>query len=635
MHIAQLFWFALTLPGFVIVRRFFKEELECGLIGTIGLSYIAVFTLLSPISIACYLLELPVWVLSVACLIMIFLAPIEISRQRWWGDMGKLLLAAASIQMLIVVADMVLGGLAGGHVRGDAMVHLGRIRFLLDHGLNNRDPCIPGDYFYPIYHTNLLHALYAACAQITKLAPVQVWFAGLPWTKLVIASGSYYLGWSVFGRRWAAWAVAIFVIGVNGPVPFLLYPNKLAPLWIFPIVAAFAIQAAQPNCSWKCCVKMAAGCLLLGQVHGLYALFMIVAFGPVLGAVGLAKWIRHRPDRWRYGVCLIALLLGSIFPAISKWGSASSGGSTKDLRAIAEKSRFLNHLDDGKVVRKARGGFNSGRFWRVKWLGVGVICALLGRRRRHAAVLIAAVATVAVIYFVPTICTAALRAVGRDWILARLEFVTRLGLYCLLPGSLVFLLESFLRGDGIPIRRPSVRALIDGWAARPRLRWCVRAAVCLLVLYLSIVYRNYRNPKNKYTWKAFYTLATTDRIERRRRFDYVLGLADFLPKHVPPGATILTNQVFGMSLVAMYDCRIVAPVSASMGVRDLSQRRRDLRVMRHSDTPWPVRLRLLKKYDARYFIPTQKNVSWPIDHVKGVWKMENGPSLARLRLDDT
>jgi hypothetical protein len=45
MALALLFWLGLLLPGYVVLRLTSREDLKSGLLGTIGLSYLAVFAL--------------------------------------------------------------------------------------------------------------------------------------------------------------------------------------------------------------------------------------------------------------------------------------------------------------------------------------------------------------------------------------------------------------------------------------------------------------------------------------------------------------------------------------------------------------------------------------------------------------
>ena len=92
----------------------------------------------------------PLEVFSFACVALILAGLIELTRRRWWADLGKLAAAAVSVELVIVLVDVVMGARVGAHLDGDTRVHLARIRMLLDHGFNNYDPFIAGGFFFPM-----------------------------------------------------------------------------------------------------------------------------------------------------------------------------------------------------------------------------------------------------------------------------------------------------------------------------------------------------------------------------------------------------------------------------------------------------------------------------------------------------
>ncbi len=87
MYVTLLFWLGLALPGYVVVRLWAKDDLESGLLGTLGLSYLATLAVLSPVSIACYLVGAPLSVFSAACCLSVLVAVVELTRRQWWGGL--------------------------------------------------------------------------------------------------------------------------------------------------------------------------------------------------------------------------------------------------------------------------------------------------------------------------------------------------------------------------------------------------------------------------------------------------------------------------------------------------------------------------------------------------------------------
>lgn len=627
MHFSLLFWLALALPGYVIVRHLYKEDLACGLLGTLGLSYLAALGLLSPISITCYVLELPLSVFSIACLLIIFAAPIEISRRGWWPDVGKLLLAGLTLEFLVVAIDMAMGARIGSYLQGDAYAHLGRIRFVLVHGLTNQDPYVTAKAFYSIYHTNLFHALFAACSQLTRLDPLDVWSAGLPWSKLLTASGVYYLAWTLFHRRWPAWTAAMFIIGERALSPFLLYPNQLAPQWLIPFAIAFVIQASQGTCSWRMPLKLGAASLLLGQFHGLYAVFAALALLPTLLVVTLVK-LRSgmRRNLW-LALCIPAISVGLAFPAVSRSQSrafqanAAKAGASKSVTAETKKkkgakSSAFRYLDNGQMVMKPGWGWAGSRLnKRFEWMrhhryylfAAGFILAFVGRRRRHVAPLLGITATIFVAIYYPPACTFLVAQFKAEWIVTRLPVLLSVLLYAIFPGALVYVLEQHLR-----------------------IRWWMRS-----VFNVGLVFgvTQYCWQKEPFTWSQYTKRALGSIDERRREYVFAMNTHSFLEESLPPGETVLANANLGMFLTSLHDCRLVAAARTSGGVPDQDRRLKDLQTMLQDATPWTNRVALLRKYRVKYFVPGPLKARWPDGHVAKTWHSQYGIVLHRLRTD--
>ncbi|UCC30569.1 MAG: hypothetical protein JSU86_20515 [Phycisphaerales bacterium] len=594
MYASLLFWLALALPGYVIVRRVSEDDLKSGLLGTLGLSYLVTLGLLSPVSILCYLLRAPLGIFSGACAIAVVAATVEITRRRWWREIGELIIGGASFGLIILLADLVMGARVGALVGGDAVLHLARVRVLLDHGFGNYDPFVGPPYFFPIYHTSLHHALFAACSQLTGIHHVFVWFASLPWAKLVVAAGAYYMAWCVFDRRWVGWAAAVFMVGLRGPLNFLNYPNKLAPLWIGALMIGFAVQACQSPCTWRSVLKLAVGSLVLGQVHSLYGAFMGIVLGPVLGCVAMVRVVRRQPDCWRLATCTVALTAALPFLLISERTTASRSAPSRRsvVKASTPDQPESTDTKEAWVRMGPRAGWGS-RDWRTACLGAGIICALVGSRRRQALILLAIAGTAALIFYVPPLCTAAVEVLGKKWILGRMGFVLLLGFVGLAPAAAAFLVEP-----------------------RARLRW-VNAVISVPALCFALYFGGeFANHKEPYTWETYYTRARSSRAAREAYLDHTRLVVAFCDKHIPRGVTVLLEEWPGTVLTMIHDCHIVVPHQGSMGVPDRGPRRRDLKTMLAAETPWETRRALLRKYDIKYFFPAESPTQWAQDHLK-------------------
>ena len=596
MYFSLLFWLALALPGYALIRRYWSEDLKSGFLGTISVSYLASLALLSPISILCYLLRAPVALFSTACVLLIVVAMLDITLHKGWRPLGSIFFAALGIELLIVLADVALGGWTGAFFGGDAKAHLGRIRFLLDRGFSNDDPSIAVPYFFPIYHTNLHHALYAACVQITRQDLYGVWFVSLAWAKIVVVSGVYYLAWTVFDRHWPAWVAALACVGHRGPVSFLLYPNQLAPFWLAPLGLAFALQACRAGPSRACAIKLAAVSLILGQFHGLYVLFLAVMTAPlIIGGFAAALRKRRHSDAVRRGVCLAVLAVGMPFILISKMGNTAAQSLPAHLATqIKDPEHYFISAESSGRVRDPASALNlfGGGTWGTIVIAAGLVAGLAERRRAEVARLLVAPAIVAMLLYTPPICSFLLRHAREAWVLQRIEFIFPVVFMVLCAPSIAFLVEAKLRYR------------------------VVRGVVAFGALFVAIPFAEQSDP---WTWERIRDDAQFPYLERIKNVREIRDLSGFLRENLPAGSTVLAALPMARDLVMLTDCFVISSASASNGVSDWVQRRKDLILLLHKDTPWDQRRELFRKYDCRYFFPTA-SADWARGHVKRSWR---------------
>ncbi|HKQ50078.1 MAG TPA: hypothetical protein VJZ71_18525 [Phycisphaerae bacterium] len=626
MYLSLLFWLALALPGYAFVRRYWTDDLHSGLLGTISVSYLASLALLSPISILCYLLRAPVALFSIACVLLIVVAALDITLRKGWRPLGSLFLAAVGIELLIVLADVALGAWTGSFFGGDAKAHLGRIRFLLDRGFSNNDPSIAVPYFFPIYHTNLHHALFAACVQITRQDLFGVWFISLAWAKLLVVSGVYYLAWTVFDRHWPAWVAALACIGHRGPVSFLIYPNQLSPFWLAPLGLAFAMQACRrttcdtstsspvPRSLFPVPFKLACVSLVLGQFHGLYVLFLAVVTAPLLiGGIATALWRRRRADALLRGICLASLAVGLPFILISKRGNTAAEALPAHLAAqIKDPEHYFISAESGGRVRDPANVLNlfGGGAWGTLAVAAGLIAGLMERRRREVAMLLVAPALVAIMLYTPPICSFLLHHAKEAWVLQRIEFIFPITFMVLCAPSIAYLVEY-----RFPAPRDAAKSFRSFWSLRSLSVHVLRGVVALGALFLAIPFAEQTHP---WTWDRLKDDARLPYQERIKNVREIRELAGFLRESLPPGSTVLAALPMARDLIMLTDCFVISSASASNGVTDWVERRKDLILLLHKDTPWDQRRELFRKYDARYFFPTAA-ADWARGHVKRSW----------------
>ena len=598
----MILWVALAIPGYALVRRLIPEEMKSGFFGVLAVSYLGTFTLLAPISILCYLLRAPVMAISVAMVALIVMGAGYLSWRRGWGALVKSVRPVLVLPLLIIAVNMVMSARSGSLLTGDTRTHVSRVRFIVDHGITNEEPYVGKGYFFPPYHTNLLHAVLAGIVRLTGADALSVWFVSRAWALLVTFCGMYYLGFALFDKQWIAAAAALFYLAAQAPVPFLIYPNKIAPFWLLPMMGAFAVEVFRSGFSWRTPAKLAAGSFVLGQVHGLYAIFAGVLVAPALVVV-LAARLRSRPRESKLVMaCLLALLGGAPFVLIAKFSMNRAGAPEASWieRDETVVHRYY-HFDNGWKM------LQPGDPSRYQLLALGVLCGLASDRRKQAAVVIAGVGAAATIAFVPPVCTLALKVFGPPHTVYRLLGLIQTVTFVLAPGAVAYLAAAFFK------------------------RWWQQTLAGAVVFFGGM---NLATGSND-SWRAYWASATADRATRHRALNDLQKRAAFFEEHIPRGAVVLTHERTAMDLVMLHDCHVVIHLRLTQGITDAAQREEDYAALVAPETPQDVRKQLLKKYDVEYFLVDgylQSTWQWARPYMGEYWQIP-GYLLIKLKLD--
>lgn len=612
MLISLLFWLALLAPGYAIARRLSDDDLDSGLPGAFALSTFYALAALAPLAIVCYVARAPAWVFSGACLAFIIGGAAQIVRHRWWKDIRALFIAGLTIELAILLIDAAMGARAGSFYTGDALTHLARVRFLLDHGYSNTDPFLGEPYFWPIYHTNLLHALLAAATQLTGLRSIDVWVATLPWAKLFVASCAYLLAWNVFRSRVAAWLAAVTVAASVAHSTILIYPNRLVPLALMPLALAFAVQALRGEGRRIAIVKLALASLLVGQLHGLYALFLVAFAAPVLFAIAGHRLLRERSTAMRPLLCALALCAGLPFPIISAMTRAAPDAPTQTVISHDEDDTppsgdgaALLEVGEHMVMRNPNRGFFS-RGLRPALLALACGLCVFGPRRRDSILPVGFALCIVATLLVPPLCTLALRVFREEWILLRAEG--------LLPAMLPILLV------------PSVVVLVLAPIAE---RAWFRAALAVALIPGFIFLNGTQQKLGDYVHDLW--LPAQRRFEILNKYRKTLRtLGDF----IPPGERIVCPIEFTPDFVSRFDVHTITSWTTSVGAADLPQRTRDNAAMLDPTTSWNERRALLEQYGARHYIVFREDdISWADGHIARIDRSDDTLILLELKLD--
>jgi hypothetical protein len=611
------FWILLWLPGFRFARRSGWLEGELAWPSYVALGSLGSFALLAPVITLGYLLRLPLWVLSVALCVSVAAAVADTLRElrgRSWRRPA--LEPVAVIGTLVLLADAWLGVCRGGHLGGDAMFHIARVRMLLDHGFNNWDPYIAGNFFSRVYHGSVYHALLAAFAQLGRTSAHAAWIFALPWAKWAIAGGTFHACYVVLGQRTLAWLAALSVSVGLAPVAYLVYPNKLAPLWLLPLALAAVVQLFQGVQVRASLGMLACASVTLALVHPLYAAFALLGFAPVFALQLAVRLVSKRETRSalsqpssqtrKQALLVPALALAALLacapwllatrfapvasgpvprsPTLSVTLPAAEGDASHDASDPRySEQRGVVHRPDGTIVLHPRAlwSFPSGLLITLAVIALGFRTE---RRRSLEAVFWILLGVTSMLY-VPWFCTWLTKLLGgSDWVITRFKSLRTVCSAAVFPWVLVVIVANLLRPR------------LPAWWLRARGMAGLACAVAVVV----------------WSWQTGIDTAGADRDEYLAGWRGPQGVlarlteieADraFFAANLKRGQTVAVTLRDGPKLAASYDLWLVAspPSTGSPGIPQLPRRRSDLAALLSPELPQADRAALLAHYRVRY-----------------------------------
>jgi len=577
--------------------------------GASGLAHVAYayalsFLLLSPVSLFCYAFGAPLWVFSAALCGLVLWSCVGLYRCCARALAGALRPSVDWLAYGLIAALLGLQLRTGGWLDGDATVHLGKIRVLLQHGFTNRDIYLAEYRFHHAYHSNLLLPVYASSALLTGQSALVTWFYTETWAKLLVAAGHYVLGETLTGLRSAGFLLASTLLVLNAGETYALYPNVLCLGFLLPMLLALGISrlSAGPSDVLRSACSMGALAFVVAQIHVLYVVYAALVLGPLLSAAAL--W----PGAFRARKpCLVALLsMSTALPFV-----LVSGFAFRDARALSSapqdakppevpvatpagtaepspaRARVPEALAAGgghleKVLDIDAAGqlvFKPERMGGTPFLlggfaGLALATALYAGRRRQLLAAMLAALWLACILFYPPLTTRFSDLLQGRFVVARLSSVlTTLSVFGVCAAS-AWCVERLSRGRA-------------GVIARALAYLAVPAAATSLLGHAPVSFREH-------------VAAALAPVERREaRLHMLLERSALLAEHVPAGRTVLTTARFARQVVMLCDCYVLAADRGHTHVVGIDKRRRDLVFLNAADTPWEARAQLLRHYGVR------------------------------------
>ncbi|HKU36558.1 MAG TPA: hypothetical protein VJR89_00385 [Polyangiales bacterium] len=604
MWIVSAFWILLALPGLACLCRLDPSRLDDGALAVVARSYLLSLGLLTPISVLGYVLHWPLAVLSSAYLLLVLAGVWLLARDRSWlrafaGPSVIALLGAAWLAFELWTAVR-----AGSHVAGDAGFHIARIRMLLELGMGSWDPLVAGRQFEPIYHTNLYHALIAVSAQLARVDPVAAWIWVWPFTKLMLAAAAYELALRVLGERWPAWLAAIAAGSWFATQSALPYPNTLAPFVFLPLGVAIVIAAAAEAPSFRNAAWVAMAAVALAELHALYALFLLLTAAPLLAACAGWAILRRGPARSERTAAVLALALCVPWLVVPAWPRvAGLFGSVAHAQAAPEAVQLTSKQRQESIYVAAGGErvyMDPRAFWpdsQATYALTALLLAAALTRRRSVFAALCVLATLAVYFFVPAVCSLLVKLAGAGWILVRFTNLLEAMGMTLAPAGAA--LAALCAGRALAPWLPGARALLP----------LTLGVLQLVAAGLALRYGEYFGPRAE-PWSTASIRSAARAKAAVSKAARATARAEFFAEHVAAESTLLAPLLMDYQLPMHCVCRGFA-FRGGRGKRnlpDIEARRVAADRFYAHDASAEERRAIVDRYQLRYIYSSPRRV---------------------------
>ncbi len=584
------FWALTILPGLALVRGFRLAGRSSGVLAWIAQAYLLSFALLSPLSLLCYALHLPVIVFAAGWALIVAWGGWRTFRRLELRSVLQAFRPTSWITVLcatVLVAELLASTRIGG-LANDGRFHIARVRMLLDHGFNSWDPYMLPHQFSRIYHTNLYTALMAALSWICG-DRYEAWTLSLPWAKLVQGAGIYWCALTVFRRRDVAWLSVVALVIWRCMTIYANYQSQLCAFWLLPLALAYVIRIMrEPRAGASLWLFMITIGVIV-QVHALYAVLVALVLIPIFALGWLGRCRASEPGVQPRVFVLAGLSFMLLIPFIAAT-KLIDRPSEQDRQLAPVAARALDPPLDpapelpivtlGGTYRAADPHTLHDVSYAQPWLLAVFSLLLLGRSRCKGAArsLTLVGLLVGSLLYLPGVFGAAAAIAGQEWIVSRLVIFFPMLLIVLGPGALAVLLPRS------KARRATRIALVGFSLAAPVFALGIQGAS-----HWGLYARGLRDNQRAQT------VASLN--EQRSFFTSV----------IPPGSTLLAHPTRARGPAIHHDVYSVAVREGSPDLPGWGRRVLDANLLWNPETAPGLRARLTEKYDVSHVLAVGKH----------------------------
>lgn len=255
----QGYWLSVPVIGYAVLRfssrrlKLGKTWEECPFLAKFLISVGVGFFIFALITIVMYAFQLSSWILVglYICLLLFAAYSLFFSKDMRIDIMGCLKARqwvkvswVMWLLMTLLAFDYVYSMWVGGYLQGDGVVHISKIRHIVENGFTLTDAYF-GATPETRHHINITHTLYAIPSRM-GIDPVNVWYFSLAFFRLLKWISIFLLAWVVAriikpapARIWASFATVFGLLLLSGSYT-IQYPGNYVAVWMVLFIVGCA-----------------------------------------------------------------------------------------------------------------------------------------------------------------------------------------------------------------------------------------------------------------------------------------------------------------------------------------------------------------------------------------------------------
>jgi hypothetical protein len=505
----HLFWLSTFIPGLAVLLAISPRDTRHRIWAVLASSFVLTVALFTPVVATAFVFHLRFRTIAIVYATVVVAGVLVILRFATRARLRRLAASADGWEIAGIVCALGVAWYLKGAATDDTLVHVAKIRYLLDFGFSLQDPYSPLPIIETRHHISTHQVLFGLAAWFSGEDPLKVWFQAGWFFTLVCACGVRFLAASVFRPRWIGSLVMLAFLVDFLSERVIVYPYIVTPYAVLAVLLAQIIEAVERP-SRSAFLKVLAGSLTLAVFH--VGFWVIVAMCVVPVATVWIVWRAQRP--WRQ----LALAAATLLPGLPFLLITASQSNHVDAQQGARFQWMLRDIGQWIIVDPLR------LAWMFPAAAMAVLLCVIRPTARARHLVLAGITMMAIIYMFTPGLFGLLTTVMPYWLVRRCEYVAGVVAVVTVIGGL-------------------------SWMVRQNVRTRLGRSVFVLTVLLTVLVVDLEKMKQRWRYRTQSVPALQD----------ALNLQEAVRTELPGRPLVATTPELSLMLPAVHPASVMAP----------------------------------------------------------------------------